>query len=331
MWIAKPLQLLTSSELRIWQSIEKEGPLSQTSQWAEAIEAVSGQCFLIFHPDEKVGGMVFGSSAPKQGWRYECINGPHLNWDRVDLIPRQLAVFATAVSRLNSPFESLHLRPRWFSENSKQRISYLPIELFNQTQAATWWVPIQANESQQFQQLSSRMKRTLTKSLNSHPNMLTQIEDLNETNLKAFLMNFEPFSKSRNFYSPPFLWFQGLLKKPKLSYPEAPKFKILTVTQGMDFRTRSITQLILCFFNKTTSYLFGYEKRDPDLPSQFSTSAVAHWEALRESSRVKMEVYDLNGYMIDAPSNHPYYGVCKFKEQFGGQAISYDIPELMIK
>ena len=78
-------------------------------------------------------------------------------------------------------------------------------------------------------------------------------------------------------------------------------------------------------------YLFGYEKRISPLRSAISTAASAQWEALMHCASAGIRKYDLNGYVVDAERDHPYYGVCQFKKQFAGQVIKYEIPEFLIQ
>ncbi|MEO5969717.1 MAG: hypothetical protein ABIQ95_07290, partial [Bdellovibrionia bacterium] len=114
MWIAKPIAQLSENEQIQWEKIS-ERPLSQTLAWARAINAVSGKAYLVFSPEEKVGGIIFGmpvtSNSNDERIRFECINGPLLNWDNSEMAPRQLATFALATSKLEPNFHSLSLRP----------------------------------------------------------------------------------------------------------------------------------------------------------------------------------------------------------------------------
>src|SRR5690606_29755863 len=103
--------------------------------------------FLVFSPDEQVGGIVFSTQDPTlRGIRYECVNGPHLDWDHPQLCPRQLATFAMAVSKLSGSFQSLSIRPRWEQRHTANRLRILPISPFNQTHAATLIVALQKSK-----------------------------------------------------------------------------------------------------------------------------------------------------------------------------------------
>jgi len=95
--------------------------------------------------------------------------------------------------------------------------------------------------------------------------------------------------------------------------------------------TAALAQILICTLDKRAYYLFGYENRSPVLRSAVSVSAAAHWEAMRQCAAFGVQYYDLNGYMIDIAETHPYHGVCRFKDQFAGKVIHYEIPEFRIQ
>ncbi len=332
MWIAKPIFNLTENEKAAWQQIEFNLPLAQTLNWARAIEAVSGKAFLVFSPDEKVGGVVFSSpnhSHFKSKLQFECINGPWLHWDEPNSIPRQLATFATAVSKINSNFESLSLKPRWERGQMQRRLSLLPIPTFNHTQAATWIVPVKTSPLEQFQSLSHRMQRTL--SLAKRNQVLTQWDVLTPTQLNHFVPAMRHFGETHGFTVPPLSWFQALIQESAPSTSHSPSFWLISARKEGHNQLESFTQIIVCKRGNRAHYLFGYETRVPELRSAISTSAVAHWEALIQCISFGVQEYDLNGYLIKRDPHHPYTGVCNFKEQFSGAVIEYDVPEFLIQ
>jgi lipid II:glycine glycyltransferase (peptidoglycan interpeptide bridge formation enzyme) len=331
MWIAKPIQALTEDERSAWNAIETEAPLSQTLAWANAIQAVSGRSFLVFSPDEMVGGIVFCATpkSSQEGSHLECVNGPILNWDNPHAVTRQFATFAMAASKLDRNFRSLSLKPRWESSQTDQRLSLLPISPTARVQAATLVVPIKKSENEQFQSFHSRMRRTLSTTWK------TQIETSWERVTADLLTQFVPalsdFGKRNSFSVPPLPWFLRLTQTSEGSSSQSKQFWLATSVKHDNHSVVSKTQVLIWLKGNRAYYLFGYENRASELKSSISTSAAAQWEVIRQCSRNEILNYDLNGYLIDASPNHPYYGVCRFKEQFAGQVIQYDHPEFLIE
>lgn len=316
MWIAKPVASLSQEEKSSWNSISGQMPLAQTLFWAQAIDSLAGKSFLIFNPKEKVGGIVFLSDQPGQ---YECVNGPFLDWDNTQSIPRQLATFAMAVSRLDKNFRSLILRPRWEGSEIEKRLKNLPIPAQSWSSAATLLIPILKNADLQLQALSPRLRRTLRQTWRQK--IQTTCCPANFENLPSFVPALQEFSKSRGFVVPPLSWFITLCSTKEADF--------WIVTSQIELQSK--TQILICQFGKKVYYLFGYDQRIPSTPASLSTAAQAHWSALLFCQELGVESYDLNGYLIDAPTHHPYYGVCQFKEQFSGTVIRYDVPEFVIQ
>jgi len=274
------------------------------------------------NPDERVGGMVFATQSAG-GVHFECVNGPILNWDDPANAPRQIATFAIAVSKLHRSFQSLILRPRWRQGSTEQRLSHLPVAHSNLSYAATVQVPILATEHEQLKLLSPRMRRTLAKtrreSLSVEWNRPTQ--EL----LEAFLPRMADFAESKGFTVPPLEWFLSLIRQTTES-PEPCDFRLGTARLGDEL----LTQHLVCRTGGKTYYLFGHEQRRDSVSRAISGAATLHLTALDECRYTGTRVYDLNGYIKDVEPDHPYAGVCRFKEQLGGTTVAYEVPEFVI-
>ena len=321
MWIAKPIDRLTSVEKELWHHIEERLPLAQTLCWGRATQALSPKTFLIFSPEESVGGIVF--CTPNSGFKshYECTNGPYLKWDCPEAFGRQIATFATALSRLDPQLGSLKIRPRW---NKGQSILYSqnsPVPLYRQSESATLVVPIQSNAQLQFQALKKRLRRSLHKTWQA--GIEVKLAPLSFAKLERFHPGLALYGQKKGFTVPPFEWFSSLLKDPY----GLPRYWLITATSSDQL---SQSQILLCERKDTLHYLFGFEKRDENLSSSVSQSGAAHWEALLFCQKQRIKNYDLNGYLVSASPDHAYFGVAQFKEQFAGQIIEYESPEFVI-
>jgi hypothetical protein len=334
MWIAKPLKALAENEIKMWDEIEKDVPLSQTLDWGYAIETIPyHSVFLVFSPDEKVGGLVFSTIDPhSKNLRFECINGPYLHWDSPKDVPRQLATFAMAVSKLSPNFKSLSMKPRWENHLTSARLKTLPIPPFHQTSAATLIVPLERNKDSLFQSFSPRLKRTLSSAWKRK--IKGQWEKLTTDALESFVPKMQVFGKSHGFTVPPIQWFKKLTHRAINQSSHPITFWIASshyLDSSSSPELTSCSQVLVCMNRQKAHYLFGYEERHSELKGSISTSATAHWEAMVNCSSAGMDHYDLNGYIIDAQPSNPYYGVCRFKEQFAGTVIKYDVPEFLIE
>ncbi|MBI2711256.1 MAG: hypothetical protein HYX41_00130 [Bdellovibrio sp.] len=343
MWIAKPIRQITTEEERVWREFESKLTLSQKLCWASAIEAVSGKAYLVFSPDEKVGGMVFSTSPGV----FESINGPELNWDDPQKISRQFATFANAVAKLSTQFRSLTICPRWSTAQTQERLASLPIPPNAISHACTVVVPVHENPTEQSAGFSQRLRRTLKKTLFHKPEI--NIERCTENKLKSFASAMQSFASAKGFSSPPLSFFEALVKPaPSKSHGSDPVFWLITSTLRVAAPqppplaadpTPAVAeaQILLSVEGHHAAYLFGLENRDPGIPSSLSVSAAAHWEALRLCARHKVTEYDLNGYLDPqfetgtSEPRHPYTGVAEFKRQFQGRLVQYSIPRFQIE
>ncbi len=334
MWIAKPVGRLTKDEIAVWSHLEVLLPLSQTLSWAHAIEAVSGRAFLVFSPDEGVGGIVFDAGSKEGRIRFECVNGPHLSWDDPSRAPRQFATFCMAVAQLDKQFSSLSIKPRWARNEIQQRLRILPLEAFRKSNASTVIIPIQSSLETQFLSLSSRMRRTLQ--LGKKNQVVSTAEKLTPDLLKNFVLQLASFGATKGFTVPTYAWFEAftsLSAAPRVGTSQLSFWLISSRKFGEanSGKLQSLSQILVCRHANRAHYLFGYEVRSNDLRSAISTSAAAQWEALSQCALLGVESYDLNGYMVNATPEHPYFGVTRFKDQFAGRVLEYEIPEFVIE
>ncbi|MFZ9595496.1 MAG: hypothetical protein ACO3A2_05400 [Bdellovibrionia bacterium] len=333
MWIAKPIDRLSEEEKLSWEAIPQK-PLAQSLAWASAMKSLGTPSFLIFNPEEKVGGIVFAShlrSGLGSKVQLECVNGPLLHWDDSSVVSRQLATFALACSKLNPQFARLTLRPRWEKGQIQKRMSHLPVALTQSTLSSTLVVKLQGCQKTQWNQLSPRLRRTLRTTWKEP--LRTTWQELTPTLLRPFTEALREFSARRQFTVPPDAWFESLTLTPRVSDQHSPRFWMVTAQRTSLHlpSTESQAQLLVASQGTTAHYLFGFTQKAHAQKSSTSLSAVAHWEALTQCSKLGLENYDLNGYMTDPKTDHPYFGVAQFKKQFAGAVVEYEVPEFIIE
>jgi len=324
MWIAKPLRSLSSQELSAWREIlvrqktlGKEPPLAQSIAWGHAIEAVSGQVHVVFSPEESVGGIVFATRSG-EAVQFECTNGPLLDWDDESAAKRQLAVFATAVSRLDSRFARLVLRPRWLKGVAPRKLPIAPAAV---SFAATLKIPLSHGQNPE-NTFTPRLRRTLRNS--DRARITAQWEELTSSRLVEFALAAQAFGRARGFTVPPIFWFKALTDSSDSSL----RFGLVSArSPNGDMGC----QLLIAYFEDEAHYLFGHEWRLPGARATLSPSAIAHRFAIHHAREAQMKSYDFNGTLESADPTHTYAGVARFKAQFGGQMVRYEVSELKIE
>jgi lipid II:glycine glycyltransferase (peptidoglycan interpeptide bridge formation enzyme) len=78
--------------------------------------------------------------------------------------------------------------------------------------------------------------------------------------------------------------------------------------------------LIVSFFGKTAIYLHGASSNEH---RELMPNNLAQWEAIKEAKKRGCEVYDFWGIAPKDELNHPWSGITRFKENFGGEAVQF--------
>ncbi|MBL7715198.1 MAG: hypothetical protein JNL01_06985 [Bdellovibrionales bacterium] len=312
MWIAKPVRALSESEL---SRFPKDVPLAQTLDWARAIESLGSKTYAVFETDLAVGGIVYES----QPGRFECVNGPALHWDDSEKVAAQFSTFVLAVTKLSKNFQAVTLRPRWPADQMQSRLLKIPFAVTRVDQASTWVVPVQETWEAQLKLASPRLRRTLKRAEALTSVQVTSSEAWVGDALDRFVQAVSDHAKEKSFSVPPTHWFRSLVQGEGFFSVQAES-------------SFSKTELLIAVQCGRAHYLFGVTQKKPGSAEtqarkadsgRDSTSTVAHFRVLEELRRQGIQEYDLNGYVTDAKSDHPYFGVAQYKKQFGGSTVDY--------
>ncbi len=350
MWIAKPISQLSDVELRQWIHVctwqRRQGaevPLAQTLTWNQAAQAVGVEAYVVFSDQENVGGIVLRTQTDDEVGRFECVNGPLLDWHRNDQVPRQLATFATAVSRLLPGFESLTLRPRWRRGQLEARLAGVPIEVSRLDRAATLVIdlvgPNDSGSAASWEdRITPRLRRTLASSADAF------FESRFGAVSAVVTPDFAPlfgerlrrFGREHGFTAPVSGWLEKLLEVSWIPLAEGVRFFRSAASVG---EGAVQAEILVAIHGDEAHYLFGWEERGEGARGAWSAQALAHLEAIRWCAREGLGLYDFNGYVVPedrgstgtADEAHPYARVAEFKEQWGGRVIRYEIPEIVIR
>jgi len=100
-----------------------------------------------------------------------------------------------------------------------------------------------------------------------------------------------------------------------------------------EFENKIVGGIIVVFYNEEAIYQYGASLR---LKKNVYSNEALQWKAIKDAEKKGLKNYDFWGVSPDEKDKtHPWYGISKFKRQFGGNHItymgSYDIPVHGIK
>ena len=342
--IAKPISELSIEDRIDWSRFcEKlaesgqEVPISQTIPWAIANASLGAQSVLIYDPEAQVGGVLFTLPDPNSDPKWECQNGPLTLTNE----PSRLAhwLVNTHGLLLETGSSHLSLRPRIRSDQSAVWKS-LDVPYASENLAATWILNA-AQASTLF--TNQRLKRTLCKTVEALVN--ANFAEATLPKLLEFSTKYENFCRSKKLFTPGFQWFRTLMYQCEIEVQnsttdfrlwlgeatclaEAPKGETSTEVSAM---------MLVYQTPFSAHYIHGYQDRKPRA-SRLSPSALLHKIAFDHLHERGIKTYDLNGASVRLQTNESpshtidsrYQGVDAFKEQFGGDYVSYRQPEILI-
>ena len=88
-----------------------------------------------------------------------------------------------------------------------------------------------------------------------------------------------------------------------------------------DYQSESVAAALVAWFGDTATYLHGASS---SRFKQVMAPYMLHWSAMRQAKAAGLKKYDFWGVAPeDAPDNHPWSGITRFKLGFGGDRVSY--------
>lgn len=85
-----------------------------------------------------------------------------------------------------------------------------------------------------------------------------------------------------------------------------------------------IAAIITTFFKDTAMYYYGVSSNSH---RNLMAPYLLQWQAIKDAKSQGLKYYDFLGIAPANAKNHPWKGVTEFKEKFGGQRVSYTMPQ----
>lgn len=134
--------------------------------------------------------------------------------------------------------------------------------------------------------------------------------DTSDNGIKNFLNLLDKTAKRDSFRTHPLAYYETLVKTLKTT----GQVELFFAKIGQDI----ISGCIIVYFGDTASYIHAAS----DGPYRAANALV--WAAIREAKKKQCEYFDLYGVApLGADEKHPWHGLTKFKESFGGTRSHY--------
>jgi lipid II:glycine glycyltransferase (peptidoglycan interpeptide bridge formation enzyme) len=134
--------------------------------------------------------------------------------------------------------------------------------------------------------------------------------DTTETGIKIFLELLKKTAKRDSFRTHPLAYYETMVKTLK----NTGQADLFFAKLGQDI----ISGCIIVYFGDTASYVHAAS----DGPYRAANALV--WTAMKEAKKKQCKYFDLYGIApANADEKHPWHGLTKFKESFGGARSHY--------
>lgn len=158
--------------------------------------------------------------------------------------------------------------------------------------------------------LESFEKRCRREIMQAGKKNVSLYSDSSDASIKNFLELLEKTAKRDSFRTHPLSYYQKLVEALKA----ADQVDLFFAKIGQDI----ISACLIVYFGDTASYIHAASA------GQYRAANALVWTAMREAKKKQCAHFDLYGIApLGAPENHPWRGLTKFKESFGGARTHY--------
>lgn len=300
MWIVKPIQALSSDEAFLYSKFYQfpNFPVAQTLPWGKAALEYNQEIIVVLNDEMQIAGINLINNGI-----LECVNGPvfNLKEDKYK-IDQKVATYVYSIAQIYPSLKKIILRPR-FSEQA--------FSDFEQKSTFPF------DEVEQFKtlvlDLNSLEKNSEVKSVEKFNPQVSEIElDQNFYNTLLHL------AEKKEFYVPPFEWFEKLIQKPN------QEFKLWKASS--EFKN---SYILSAHIGQKVYYLFAceevLEKKNLSLNMYLIYYLIDHYKSLG------VEFFDFHGIEFSPDQDSSFSGVQAFKSKFGGEEQVFLVPELIFE
>ncbi len=85
-----------------------------------------------------------------------------------------------------------------------------------------------------------------------------------------------------------------------------------------EYKRKPLSAAIISFYQGIASYLYGASSNEN---RNVMAPYLMHWEIIKEAKKRDCWLYDLLNITESEDKNHPWFGITRFKKQFGGREV----------
>jgi len=168
-------------------------------------------------------------------------------------------------------------------------------------------IDISRSEKEIFESFEKRCRNEITFAGKKNVSLYS---DSSDTGIKNFLALLEKTAKRDSFRTHPLTYYHALIKTLK----SANQADLFFAKIGQEI----ISGCIIAYFGSTASYIHAASA------GPYRAANVLVWTAIKEAKKRQHVYFDLYGVApLDASENHPWRGLTKFKQSFGGTRTHY--------
>ena len=158
--------------------------------------------------------------------------------------------------------------------------------------------------------LESFEKRCRSEIKTAEKKNVSLCSDITDTGIKNFLNLLEKTAKRDSFRTHPLAYYETMVKTLKNS----DRVDLFFAKLGQNI----ISGCIIVYHGTTASYIHAASN------GSYRAANALVWAAMREAKKKQCKYFDLYGVApLDAGKKHPWQGLTKFKESFGGARTHY--------
>ncbi|MFA5926730.1 MAG: peptidoglycan bridge formation glycyltransferase FemA/FemB family protein [Patescibacteria group bacterium] len=132
--------------------------------------------------------------------------------------------------------------------------------------------------------------------------------------LDHFYELYETMARRQNISRRNKAYFEALLEiMSRLGY-----IRVYNAVATVENKKHVLAAAIICFYGERATYLFGGSSNEH---RNLMAPYLLHWQIIKDAKQIGCSEYDLFGVAPNDDEKHPWAGVTRFKNQFGGKRV----------